>query len=247
MLKKCLAVFFIMMSVSVTVFAENMKIKISATDWAPYTGETLPNGGFFTEICQEAFVKAGYVTEVTFIPWKRAVEKTKRGRYDLLIGASYTEERSEYFSYPKHYWESSVHFFALKGNKFNYRKIEDLCPAKLGIFLGSFYVDRFKHYKCFTIETVPTTQLNIKKLAAKRIDLFIDAKDSVFFYLNKRFPDLADDIEPLYPPLETDKIYMVVSKKIINFKKIIDDFDKGVMVIKNDGTYDKILKKHGLY
>jgi len=77
-----------------TLMAET--IKISATSWIPYTSKDLKSGGFLTEICQVALEKAGYKSKVKFTPWKRAVNMTKTGKSDALIGASYTKERTEY-------------------------------------------------------------------------------------------------------------------------------------------------------
>ncbi|MCP3925838.1 MAG: transporter substrate-binding domain-containing protein [Desulfobacterales bacterium] len=213
MLKKTLIVIVTVLYLSPEVFAENKTIIISTTNWAPYTDKKLKNGGFLSEICMEAFKKAGYNTKILFVPWRRAVKMTKEGYFHALIGASYTKKRIEYFSYPRYNWKSSVHFFARKGHKFKFNKIKDLCPLRIGIFAGSFYIKRFKSYNCFNIEAVPTTQQNIKKLVLNRIDLFLDFKDSVNFYLNKELKEYASQVEPVYPALETDKIYLVISKK----------------------------------
>ena len=243
MLRKFLSVFLVIFC-SFPVLAESKKIVISATNWAPYTGENLNNGGFLTEICKEAFERVGYKTEFVFVPWKRAVKMTKIGVYHALLGASYSKKREKYFSYPKYHWKADVHFFVRKGDSIKYKKIEDLCHLRLGVFSGSFYIKRFESYKCFKIETVPTTQQNIKKLVLGRLDIIIDSKESVLFYLNKELRNFIKHVEPLYPPLETDKLYIVISKKIKKFKKVRDDFDKGIMLLKNDGSYNRVLKKH---
>ena len=39
---------------------------------------------------------------------------------------------------------------------------------------------------------------------------------------------------------------MVFSKKLAGYEKIVNDFDKGIILIKQEGTYNEILKKHGL-
>ena len=228
-----------------TAFAVKTKLHIAASDWAPYTSNKLSGGGFLTEICTTALERAGYQCEVDFIPWKRAVKMTKKGKYHCLIGASYTEERTGYFLYPDYSWETSVHFFAKKGHKLKYRKIEDLCFKTMGILMGSFYVDKFKKYKCLNIETVPTVQQNMRKLAAGRVDIFIDTDDSVQHYVANELKSLAGKIEPLLPPLETDKIYLVISKQVLDNQAVQRNFDAGIRQIKYDGTYDEILKKHG--
>ena len=228
-----------------TAFAVKTKLRIAASDWAPYTSNKLSGGGFLTEICTTALERAGYQCEVDFIPWKRAVKMTKKGKYHCLIGASYTDERTGYFLYTDYFWETSVHFFAKKGHKLKYSAIDDLCFTRLGILRGSFYVDRFKKYKCLTVETVPTVQQNMRKLVAGRLDIIIDTFDSVQFYMANELTDLAGKIEPIFPSIETDKIYLVISKQAVDNQAIQRNFDAGIGQIKYDGTYDEILKKHG--
>jgi polar amino acid transport system substrate-binding protein len=83
-------------------------------------------------------------------------------------------------------------------------------------------------------------------LGINRIDLFIDSLDSVNFYLNNELKGLKNTVEPVYPHIENDKIYMVFSKKRSNYKKLMSDFDKGIQLLKKEGRYSKILKKHGM-
>ncbi|MBU3916129.1 transporter substrate-binding domain-containing protein [bacterium] len=227
-----------------SVFAQKGKLAITGTDWEPYNGNKLLNKGFFTEITVTALKRVGYEVEVSLVPWKRAYSWAKIGEQDGLMGASYTEERTEFFAYPQYSWENVMHFFANTGENRTYKKLEDLCPARLGILRGSFYVDRFKPITCLRQDLANSMIINIKKLMGNRVDLIIDSKDSILYILNKEFPDKANSIEPVYPPFEKDKIYTVFSKKNPNYKQIVTDFDNGIQLIKKDGTYKKILKKH---
>ncbi len=245
MFRKLLVIFIVLIFITAPSLAKNVII-LSCTEWAPYTGVKLNNKGFFTEICETALKRSDYKTVVKVVPWKRAVEMTKKGKFHALLGASYTKERTSYFKYPNYFWGSTIHFFAKKGHNFKYKKIKDLCPSKLGILYGSFLTKRFKKYSCFKIETVPKIELNIKKLANNRLDLFLDTKDSVNYYLNSNMKSYKGRIIPLPEALITDKIYLVFSKQLNNYKKLTKDFDKGILKIKNDGTYNNILKKHGM-
>lgn len=226
--------------------AAQKKIVIAATDWAPYSGSSLLNGGFLSEITITAFRKAGYDATLIILPWKRALEMTKEGKYDALLGASYTKERTLFFAYPKHSWNNHVFFFVKKETNRTYVTLKDFCPARIGVFLGSFYAERFRKIGCLTVEEVPTIQQNIKKLLSDRIDLFIDSKDAVVYYINKEFPGHKNDIKTVLPCYENDKIYLVISKKIPKSAQMIRDYDLGIKAIKADGSYQKIIEKHGI-
>ena len=89
------------------------------------------------------------------------------------------------------------------------------------------------------------TELNTKKLLNKRIDLIIGSKKVILNNLQKNFKNDLDKFEMLNPPLESLPMYISISKKTSNYRQKIKDFNKGLKMIKNDETYDKILKKYG--
>ncbi len=174
-------------------------IVISGTDWGPYNGKALLNLGFLTEITVTALQRVNYKTDVKLVPWKRALVGTKKGLYDALMGASYTEERIMFFSYPEYSWKNKMYFFSQRGRSFKYKKIEDLCPAMLGILRGSFYIKRFESIPCLELDLANEVVLNIRKLISGRIDLLIDSNASIMYSLNKEFPNKVHLIEPVEP------------------------------------------------
>ncbi len=52
-------------------------------------GKDLEGHGFMTELIIEAFAWVGYDVTVKFLPWKRALESTKSGKYDGLLTVWY--------------------------------------------------------------------------------------------------------------------------------------------------------------
>jgi polar amino acid transport system substrate-binding protein len=222
------------------------KIVISGTEWEPYNGKDLLNQGFYTEISRSAFESVGYEVKIVLQPWKRVFEKTKKGEFHALMGASYTKERTDFFAYPDYAWENKVHFFARTGHSFKYEAIESLCPSKLGILRGSFYVKIFEKYPCLKQDLASSVKININKLISGRMDLLIDSADSFNFIINKYFKNDTDKVTAIQPPYQIDKIYTVFSKRNSGYKMLIADFDRGIKLIKNNGTYDQILKKHDM-
>ncbi len=61
-------------------FAENKrKLRVVTCNWEPHFGENMPGGGYFSEITRQAFKRAGYASEIYFMPWKRALHVVKNG------------------------------------------------------------------------------------------------------------------------------------------------------------------------
>jgi ABC-type amino acid transport substrate-binding protein len=49
--------------------------------------------GFDVDIIGEALERIGWSTEISFMPWKRALELAERGQYDGLCSCSHIKER----------------------------------------------------------------------------------------------------------------------------------------------------------
>jgi|GEM_PF-2561905 len=54
----------------------------------------------------------------------------------------------------------------------------------------------------------------------------------------------VDDVVLLTPPLSTSPSYIAASRKIQNYKQIIDDFNRGLKRIRANGIYNQILKDY---
>lgn len=224
------------------------EITLSCTEWEPFNSTKLLNDGFFTEYTRVALERSGHKVKIAFRPWLRALKLTQSGKFTGLMGASHTIEREEFFIYPKYSWKNSITFFSNSTASINYKSLKDLCPSTVGVLNGSFLIEKLKPTPCITIQTTRNVETSIRMLFAGRIDLLLEAKDSIYYAINNtaRFKDKKDQIIPVFPPFQIDKVYTVFSKKIPNVQKIVEDYDKGINMIIEDGTFDKILEKHGI-
>ncbi len=70
---------------------------------------------------------------------------------------------------------------------------------------------------------------------------------AVIDQLNKKDSENYDKlIEVLQPSLKNDSYYIAFSRKTKDFEKKVKIFNKGLMEIKNNGTFDSILKNYQL-
>lgn len=220
-------------------------ITISATEWKPYTSDDLPDKGFLSEIAVSALKLAGYDAEVAIYPWARALEMTKVGNCDALLGASYLKEREEFLSYPEKIWVSQASFWCRKENPVSkFESIEKLAPARIGVLNGSNFIVELKKFKGIEIETVSDNVLNLKKLTAGRMPYFIESSDNVNFLLNGELKDLRAKVKMLSPPFAEDKLFLVFSKKNPDWQLLTRDFNEGLKKLKTSGAYKKIALRH---
>jgi len=229
-----LSLFFIM---TTTASAQPAKTVTFATD-------PQKEGGFVLELTTAAFKKVGYEIHVDFVPFNRAIEMAYSGQVDAVMGPYYSNERAEKLSYSDVLAESPVVFFALEGSKITYSKLEDLSKYSIGTTLNTVYPKEFSEASFLTKDPALDYLLNIRKLQAKRIDLFVEKKYVVTSYLAATPPSDGSRIVALDPPLTTAKFYNAFSKAVPTAAEKLSDFNKGLKMIRDDGSYAAIMNKN---
>ncbi|MCG2582151.1 MAG: transporter substrate-binding domain-containing protein [Marinobacter sp.] len=130
--------------------------------WEPYYSETLPNGGVAVEIVRKAFERSGYALELHWLPWARAFNMAKKGRYDGVLGAWYTEERTQFFTYTHPFLTTELVFFKKKGKRITYTTLQDLKPYTIGVARDSGPYELLKPEFGQNLEVATSAELNIQ-------------------------------------------------------------------------------------
>lgn len=228
-------------------FAKTQKLTIAATEWAPLTSSDSERNGLLADITSEALKRVGYESQVVILPWKRALEMTRKGRYDALLGASYVEERTLDFIYPTYAWRTYSYFHALKSSRtWQFKDLKSLCPATVGILIGSFYRRQLLDSGCLKVHENSSIQQSMQMLMRGRIDLYLAVPEVLHYYINAEFPEAEDDIITLRPAYAEDKAYLVFPKSLPQSAELARDYDRGIELIKAEGTYAEIIKRHPL-
>ncbi|SHO48181.1 substrate-binding periplasmic protein [Desulfopila aestuarii] len=213
-------------------------------NWEPYYSETLDNGGVVVELVRRAFTRGGYSLELEWFPWTRAFNMAKTGDCDGVLGAWYTEERKQFFIYSEPFLTTELVFFKRKGEKITYTTLRDLQPYRIGVARDSGPYELLKPEFEQNLDVATSAYLNIQKLMGKRFDLLADEKLNVLYIINTHLPEWRGALEILSPPLQINKLHVIISKKIETPQKIVDAFNHGLKEIQEDGTFDAILKEY---
>ena len=243
---KKLIFLFIFYSVSTAVFCQDKTFTIVTEEYPPYAGCSLENFGWTIEAAKAALELEGYDVYVRIVPWARAIHETKTGLYEGLYLAFKTEEREKYYLFSDPIAPVKTVFFKLKSRKINYRKLEDLTNCIIGTVNNAAYSDKFANADFLNKEAVSCDKTNLLKLAAGRIDLLAGSEVVIKHKMKKVLsPDEISRIEVMYPPINVNYMHMAVSKNSADAEQKLKDFNTGYKKIIQNGTYQKILRKHG--
>lgn len=233
--------------VSVLVFGSMLvhaeTIELVTIEYPPYYGKDLKNQGFITEIITTAFSRSGYEVKTKYLPWQRAFDGTKAGKYSAIYTMWYREEREEWFAFSEPLTPNEIGFFKLKEKDLVFKDIADLKPYKIGVVRGYSNPPGFDEAE-LTLEEVSEDKLNLSKLLRGRIDLVLIDKIAGQHILNTEHSDRKNEVEWL-ASVEVNPQYLVFSKKAPGYAKKLQDFNIGLKAITDDGTLEKIMSSHG--
>lgn len=204
-------------------------------------------GGYLVDITQAAFQRAGYTVDFAFVPWARALDGTIKGHYDVLMAAYFTSERAKLMAYTDQIGAVEVYFWKRADRVIPYNSLDDLTALTIGFVRNSVVSDAFNaRLPTLTIEYANNGEINLLKLIAGKIDLFVEKRELVETLLNKKYPAEQGKVQTLGEPLMTGKFYNCITRTRSDWQKILSDFNDGLNAIRADGTERAILVKHGL-
>jgi polar amino acid transport system substrate-binding protein len=225
--------------------AVEKQVRLASSEYPPYFGENLKNNGFISEIIVEAFKEANYQVEVEFFPWARGLELTKRGKYDGMLALWYRKEREQWFVYSAPLPPNEIVFYKRKKDKITFNTYQDLKPYSIGIVRGYANPPDFEKSDFLEKQEVTSDEQNLRKLFLKRIDLALIDRLLAKNIIDTKFPEYAEELEWMSPPLKIDIQYLVISKKAKNYRIKLDDFNSGLKQLSEKGMIEKIMAKHG--
>ncbi len=191
--------------------------------------------------CKISFVKR---------PWARALKEIEKGTVHLAPGASINAEREEYAYFSLPYRDETMVLMVRKGESPSYplKTINDITKQsfKLGVVRDYFYGEAHKEalldpeYQS-RVSDVKSDTANLQKLASKRVDgILIDRYVGPF--LAKQL-DLLDEIEVHPLNINSDNIYLMLSKKSVS-EETVAKINRGLEKLKQDGRYNEIIKRY---
>lgn len=222
------------------------KIVAAADPYPPYIDPGNPKQGISMQIVRAALASQGYEVEIRFVPWARALDGVKNGEYDILPNAWWTQERATFLLYSEPYMKNEIKFIKRKGSPFEYQGLASLTGKTVGIVRGYGYGDEFLNATNFNKPEVAEVLQNINKLVLGRIDLTLEDEIVARALIASRAPNLLKQIEFTHNALSTRQLYVTSGLKNPRRKAIIAAFNKGLAIIKANGTLDTILRENGL-
>ncbi len=226
--------------------AEGKTLKISTGEYPPWTGEALPEQGYVNHIVREAFAAVGIQVEFIYMPWKRAFEEAKKGKVDATSYWFNNSERSASMLLSEPLIQNRTVFFQrMEDPPIEWKTLDDLADYRISATVGFSYTEAFLKAiaeRQLNATLVPSDVQNIKMLMSGRVEL-IATDEMSGFYMAATLSVDPRKLRVLDPPMVTDKGYLMATKSKSESTDLINEFNRGLKIIRENGTYQQILNR----
>ena len=227
-------------------YIQARQITMVTVDWEPYYASSLKNDGAYTEIVKTAFKRVGHQATISFLPWTRALKYVKDGKYDIVMGAFYNEERDKIYYFSDSCMTLHSGFVAHKNLGItSYKSMQDLKPYRIGVNRGWIYTPEFDSADYLKKDEATNQMINFRKFIMKRVEIIAITIEIFKYELSKTKDHDMSEFVVLDPLLDKKGLHLMMGRKIPDHKKVIADFNRGLKEIREDGTYGSILSDHG--
>jgi polar amino acid transport system substrate-binding protein len=222
------------------------KLRLVADAWPPFTDATLVNGGLATDIVTTALARAGFASDFEQVPWARALLGIGEGRYDVLVNAWYTNDRTKLGQFSGEYLLNRVRFLKRKDAPIEYNNLQQLHTYPIAIVRGYAYSPEFDDDASLQKVPVHNFSMAVRMVAADRVKLTLEDEYVARYYLARESSKVRNAVEFLPKPLSENSLHILVSLKNPRHEQIVAGFDREIAEMKADGSYERLMKQHGM-
>ncbi|HFI0264812.1 TPA: ABC transporter substrate-binding protein/permease [Streptococcus suis] len=195
--------------------------------------------GLDVDIINEVAKRSGWTMNQSFPGFDAAVNAVQAGSADaLMAGTTITEPRKKVFTFSDPYFDTKIVIATTKSNTIS--KYEDLKGKTVGVKNGTAaqaFLEENKDKYGYTIKTFDTGDLMYNSLSAGAVDAVMD-DEAVIQYAIQQGQDLSIDIAG-----EAIGSFGFSVKKGSKYEYLVEDFNKALAAMKEDGTYQQIMNK----
>lgn len=228
------------------------QVVLAAEERPPYIASNLPEKGYVFELAAEAFKRVGYELDIEFYPMARATKLAQEGKVAGLLPIYYSKNMAEQLWFSDPFPGDSIGLLKKKtfpgtiiidANANIIDNLRGLRQFQFGMVRGGPIADVLADVTFLSKQPALNDLQNIDKLMAERMDLaFIDKYTAGDLLVNSR-PHLIGQLEFIYPPLLTKEFHVAFSKQ--GNQQVYEAFNRGLKMVKEDGTLNQIMAKHG--
>ncbi len=222
---------------------ERQPLRFTCNDFPPHKIEHVGSNeqrGFDIDIISEAFRRTGWKVDITYMPWKRALEFSTRDQFDGLCSCSFTPEREAALMFSDEVFAVSVGLFALDPTALTgVTGIADLKDRRVGV-VGGYNLEQELEAAGAKVSAASDDKRALVMLLHGNVDLLYAYELPTRHFMRTR--TLIKKIE--YHEIRSNPYYMCLNRKSARNEQAMADFNRALAEMKVDKTMKRILRRY---
>lgn len=203
--------------------------------------------GFLYEAIETLLTSKGYQVHFRFLPLARAENFVLTGKINCLSPVRDKESHDPSLRFSNPLPGGPVVLLGRSGTGDRISNLEQIQHFHIGALIGDHSADSIlSHQVLARMDKARTHSQNIQKLIFKRIDYALIDYAVALNTITDEFPDYADKIEPVYPPLTYQSIYLACNGGKAENAEILADFNAALKLALKNQTLSQIAERYGL-
>jgi cystine transport system substrate-binding protein len=215
-------------------------LRIGLEGTFPPFNSKAPSGelvGYDVDIAKAVAAKLGVKPQFVTTEWSGIIAGLQAGKFDVIVNqVGVTPARKQVVDFSPAYTYSAAQLIQRKDDTRQFKSLEDLTGRRLGVGLGTNYMDMAKSVSGIDVVTYPGAPEYLRDLAAGRIDAALNDRLMLAYLLKNS-----------QLPLRTGSTLGAGTPTAIPFKKGNPKFAKAIgnamAQLEADGTLSKISDK----
>lgn len=235
---------------------ENL-VDIGTTHFPPYFIDTTVNrandsyppnaNGFLYDAIESLLTSKGYQVRFRFLPLARAENFVLTGTINCLSPVRDRESHDSSLIFSSPLPGGPVVLLGRSGTGDRISSLEQIQHFHIGALIGDHSADSILSNQVLArMDKARTHSQNIQKLIFKRIDYALIDYAVALNTITDEFPDYADKIEPVYPPLTYQSIYLACNGGKTENAEILADFNAALKLALKNQALNQIAERYGL-
>jgi polar amino acid transport system substrate-binding protein len=223
--------------------AAQSSLRLACNDFPPHKIERPGidgRAGFDVDIIGEALKRLGWSIEISYMPWKRALEMTERGDYDGLCSCSYIKEREAKLLFSDELGAVSVGLFARsEATLAGISSVADLKGRKVAT-VGGYNLESELIKAGAAVEATSSDKNALDMLVAGNADLLYG-----YELTTKHF--IASDPRSssiVYQEVRRNPYYFCLSRSMPEADAAMQGFNRSLSEMTQDGSIQRILDRY---
>lgn len=222
-------------------------LRLATGELPPYATQARADQGVALQIVRAAFRAEGVTVEYTFLPWARAQEETRLGKWDGTAYWGRKPERERDFLLSDNVLTEQWILLHRADKPLNWSTWQDLGTRSIAAIRSYTYTPEFHALAAagkLTVDWTPDDLASLRKLVNGRVDVVPLDRNVACFLLDTQFSPSEAAMVRAHPRLITENFttHLMLPRQRPESAQRLALFNRGLARLRSSGEYRKLIE-----